>query len=501
MKLRQGYRPYIVAVIAVAFFAGVRLALEPLLKTQAELMPFACAVAFAALLGGLRAGIAASILSVPVCDYLFIEPRHSFLIYDPPGGTAALAFFTVLTLAVAAIIDKFQKSEARLREAHQTLQHSEQRFRTLAVTMPEIVFTARPDGTTDYISQGYCEYTGLSSERACAEWTEMIHPEDRQAFLDQWNETLRTGGELSMTYRIRRADAEYRWFKAHVKPVREPGGGITQWTGVAADIDEQKLLEQALAQRTEQLIASNEEFQKFAYRVGHDLKEPLRMIGIFTEILVKRNQDQLDAESQKFTGYILDGVARVQTQMRELLEYARAGSIEIKRELTDLNLVLASAIDNLRSSIIETGAVVTHDPLPSLIANQDRMGSVFQNLIGNALKYRASSAPRIHVSARQENEDWVFSVRDNGVGFEMSEADRIFTAFERLASNPTIQGSGLGLAIVKRIVEFKGGRIWAESEPGAGSTFFFTLPRSLERMPAEQARSQAAGGSSNILAS
>jgi light-regulated signal transduction histidine kinase (bacteriophytochrome) len=225
------------------------------------------------------------------------------------------------------------------------------------------------------------------------------------------------------------------------------------------------------------------------------------MIGAFTEILVKRNQDGFDAESRTFTGYILDGVSRVESQLRDLLQYASAGSIEVKRELIDFNVILQSAIDNLRSTIIETGATVTCDRLPSLVANPDRIRSVFQNLIGNALKYRAAYPPEVHITAHREKEEWIFAVRDNGMGFAMDQADRIFKAFERLPSESKIQGSGLGLAILKRIVEGAGGRVWAESEPGAGSTFYFTLPATVERMGAARELPQSGGLSSSARAS
>lgn len=490
-----------IATISVLVFTLVRLALDPLLSTRAELAPFVCAVVLAALFGGLRAGIAAIVLSIPTCDYLFVEPRYTFFIYDPPGDTAALVVFAVLAISVTLIIEWFHRTRDRLRDAHLKAQQSELQFKTLAATIPEIVFTTSPDGTRDYVSQAYCDYTGWSPERAFTEWEELIHPDDRQSVLDQWRKSIQTGTEFSAMYRVRRADGEYRWFKGHVRPVRGPAGEIVQWTGVAADVHDQKLLAETLARRTDQLIASNEEFQKFAYRVSHDLKEPLRMIGVFTEFLVKRNQKHLDAESRTFTGYILEGVRRIERQIRDLLEYATAGSLEVRREPTDFEQILNSAIDNLRSAIIDAGATVTHGPLPRLTVNQDRMRSVFQNLIGNALKYRSSRAPRIHVSARLENEEWVFSVEDNGLGFEMSEAERIFAAFERLPSEAKVEGSGLGLAIAKRIVELKGGRIWAKSDPGIGSTFYFTLPCRLESKAAAKAATQAFGHSSNAQAS
>ncbi|HLK49012.1 MAG TPA: ATP-binding protein [Bryobacteraceae bacterium] len=499
--VRGAYRPFLVAGITVAGSATVRLMLDPLVGSKVPFLPFLCGIVFAALIGGLRAGIASTLLTIPVVDYLFIEPRHTFFIHDAQGDSISLAVFLGLGIALSFLIERFRQTRERLGQALLELQRSESRLSILAATVPEMLFTATTAGDIDYVSQRFREFTGMEEARMRTDWMEALHPEDRGPVLQLWSQALQSGREFEATYRLRRRDGEYRWFKGHAQPVRSTGGELTQWTGVCSDIHEQKLLTQALARRTEQLIESNEEFQKFAYRITHDLKEPLRMIGTFTEMLVKRNQDSLDGESQTFTKYILDGVGRVEHQIRELLEYARAGSVEIRSEPIDFNAVLESAIDNLRSSMIQTGAIISHDQLPILVANPDRIRSLFQNLLGNALKYRGTRAPRIHVSARRESEEWVFSVRDNGIGFRMDQAERIFTAFERLPSEKNVPGSGLGLAIVKRIAEMKGGRVWAESEPGAGSTFFFALPRRLEKIEPAQARSQAAGVSSNARAS
>lgn len=474
--------PYALGMIAVVFCTAIRFGLDPLVHDKAPELVFVCGVVAAALFGGLRGGITATLLTLPAVDYFFIEPRYTWFIHDAPGDSIALSVFLILGIVVSVLIDRFHRTRERLREAHLQLQEGELRLRTLASTVPEILFTTAPDGSLNYVSQSFVDYCGVPVAEARLHWRDVIHPDDRQSALEQWSQPLQAGAEFEALYRMRRADGEYRWFKTHVRPVHSLAGDIVQWTGVSSDVHDQKSLAQALAQRTEQLVASNEEFHKFAYRVSHDLKEPLRMIGIFTEFLVRRNHDNLDDESRGFTKYILEGVERIQSQLRDLLEYARAGSLEVRTELIDFNAVLESATDNLRSTILESGATITHDPLPSLVANADRMRSVFQNLIANALKYRGARPPVIHISARQENEQWLFSVRDNGIGFEMADADRIFAAFERLPAGGQTQGSGLGLAIVKRIVEFKGGRIWAESRVGIGSTFFFTLPRSLEKI-------------------
>lgn len=482
-------RPYALAVIVVTLAALGRWALDPLLHEKAQLLLFACGVVVAALYGKLRAGITATVLAIPVCDYLFIEPRYTFFIYDAPGDAISLGLFLLLGVGVSVTVEGFHRTRERLRQTARDLEQSELRLRTLAASVPETLFTATALGEVDYVSETFCEYTGYDAARARRKWLEAVHPEDRAGLLSGWRNSVESGEEFRATFRLQRSDGEYRWFKSHATPVRADNGAIAKWAGVCADIHDQKLLEETLARRTEELAFSNEEFQRFAYRVSHDLKEPLRMIGMFSELLLRRNEATVDGESRTCLQYIIDGVRRIENQMRDLLDYATAGSLEVRRELLDFNTAVDSAIANLQPLIRETGAAVTHDVMPVLVANPERVRSIFQNLIGNALKYRSAAPPRVHVSARVDGDEWLFAVEDNGLGFEMAEAERIFNAFERASSNPKVSGTGLGLAIVKRIVERQRGRVWAESEPEKGSKFFFTLPRSMEKAPADEARS------------
>jgi hypothetical protein len=427
---------------------------------------------------------------VPAADYFFLEPRRGFLPADAPGDVAGLILFVVLGILISIAIDGFHRTRDRLRQTVGDLQQSEQRLQNLAATVPEILFTTAPDGSWDYVSQHFFDYTGLAPQPTRAYWMEIIHPDDRPSAVEHWANTVKTGAEYEATYRIRGSGGQYRWFKTHAKPVREPDGTITKWTGVCSDIHEHKLLEEALA-------ASNDDFQKFAYRVAHDLKEPLRMIGTYSEMLLRRNTAVLDSESRMFAGYILTGVNRVESQMRDLLEYARAGSLEMTRQLLDLNAVLDSAVANLQPVILETEATVTHGAMPSLVANSQQVLSIFQNLIGNALKYRSSRAPRIHVEGCEHGKEWIFSVEDNGAGIDMKDSERIFLAFER-ASSRTADGNGLGLAIVKRLVDLNGGRVWVNSEVGRGSTFFFAIPRTLEKMgPLKEGEARAQSNTSS----
>jgi len=235
-------------------------------------------------------------------------------------------------------------------------------------------------------------------------------------------------------------------------------------------------LEQRVAERTAELQRSNEELQQFAYVVSHDLQEPLRVVASYVQQLAERYQDKLEAEANELISYALDGAKRMQQLIVDLLAYSRIDTTGQEFAPTDCEGVLQRVLSDLRVAIEESGAEVTHDPLPQVMADNVQLGQVLQNLLGNAIKFRSQEPPRIHVSARQEGQQWVFSVRDNGIGINPRYAERIFGIFERLHPRTEYPGTGIGLAICKKIVERHGGQIWVESEPGKGAAFFFTLP-------------------------
>jgi light-regulated signal transduction histidine kinase (bacteriophytochrome) len=235
-------------------------------------------------------------------------------------------------------------------------------------------------------------------------------------------------------------------------------------------------LNQELLARTEALVRSNEELQQFAYAVSHDLQTPLRNVGAYAQLLVRRNQDRFDEDSKEFAGYVIAGVDGMNKMIRGMLEYSRATHDESPAAPVDMNHVAQSALLDLHQEIATSGASVTVEPLPKVPSHEGLMRQVFQNLIGNALKYRGAEPPRIRVSAQKDRDHWLFTVQDNGIGMEMRHADQAFKLFRRLHTEVEYQGSGVGLAICKRIVERQGGRIWVESEVGKGSTFAFTLP-------------------------
>ncbi|MBD2058928.1 response regulator [Oculatella sp. FACHB-28] len=236
-----------------------------------------------------------------------------------------------------------------------------------------------------------------------------------------------------------------------------------------------RLLEQERHQRQE-LARSNAELEQFAYVASHDLQEPLRMVASYVQLLERRYQDQLDQNARDFIAYAVDGTVRMQELIQALLSYSRIGTRGKEFRLTDCNSALDRALENLRLAIAETEAVITHDPLPELMADSIQLSQLFQNLLGNALKFRSDRPPVIHIGAVQKEESWLFSVQDNGIGMETKYGDRIFAIFQRLHSRTKYPGSGIGLAISKKIVERHGGQIWVESMPGEGTTFYFTIP-------------------------
>jgi PAS domain S-box-containing protein len=263
----------------------------------------------------------------------------------------------------------------------------------------------------------------------------------------------------------------------NISPVKDSMGKIIGAATIARDISERKKLEQRISQYAKELERSNKELGDFAAIVAHDLRAPLRAVSGFAGLLQKHNSKKtIDADTDKYISHIVEGSERMHHLINDLLQYAKAGSHSRPLVQIDVNDIIEKTLANLTFEIQASNAEITVDRLPMVSADNVQLMQLFQNLVANAIKYR-SNTPRIHISAEQKKKEWIFRVSDNGIGIDPHQFKRIFEVFQRLHTKEEYSGTGIGLAICKKIVERFGGRIWVESKPGEGSTFFFTLPK------------------------
>lgn len=238
----------------------------------------------------------------------------------------------------------------------------------------------------------------------------------------------------------------------------------------------QNTLEKKVKERTKALEQSNKELNEFAYVASHDLKEPLRMIASFLQLLERRYKDQLDNEANDFIRFAVEGSKRMDNMINDLLEYSRIGNQERKFKYLHSEKLLNIVLMNLKSTITDSNAIITYDSLPLIFANEQLMIQLFQNLISNSIKYHGEKNPEIHISAENTNDEYIFAIKDNGIGIDQNHLKKIFTIFQRLHTRDEYEGTGIGLAIVQKIVQKHRGKIWVESELGQGTTFYFTIP-------------------------
>ncbi len=368
------------------------------------------------------------------------------------------------------------------QRAVEELRDAETRYRVLVEQLPAVPYVAEPGAEREwlYVSPQIESMLGFSSTEWMADrhlWFRQLHPEDREGVLAEEKAAEARGEPFHFEYRLFARDSRVVWIHDACTLVRDTDSGRFVQRGVLFDITERKQVQQELARKAEELARSNAELEQFAYVASHDLQEPLRMVASYTQLLARRYKGRLGAEADEFIGFAVDGANRMQLLIQDLLSYSRVTTKGEQLQPIDARTCCETAIKNLQKSIEDAHAEVRVGPMPVIAGDSTQMTQLFQNLIGNAIKYRNERKPEIQVSANCNGKKWIFSIQDNGIGIEPQYFERIFQMFQRLHTHKEYSGTGIGLAVCRKIVQRHGGSIWVESQPGEGSNFLFTIPR------------------------
>jgi PAS domain S-box-containing protein len=396
---------------------------------------------------------------------------------------AVLILGTALGLLIAAAAAwSVQRDSSRRGLAEKALLESEEKYRGLLEAAPDAMVVVNQNGGIVLLNAQTENEFGYHRDELVGENVTNIIPEG-------FTERLVTDGtrtaaaavaqQIGMGVELigRRKDGTEFPIEITLSPLESAQGILV--AAAIRNITRCKQDEKQLLETVEELKRSNHDLQQFANVASHDLQEPLRMVASYTELLAKRYEGRLDADADEFIAYAVDGCNRMKRLIQDLLAYSRAGAIGKAPSKISGETSLNEALSGLRVIIEESGAVVTHDALPAITTDGSQLAVIFQNLVGNAIKYRGVEVPRVHISAQKNGGNvWIFSVRDNGLGIDAQYFEKLFVIFQRLHRQDEFKGTGIGLAICKKIVERLGGKIWVESQLHKGSTFYFYLPES-----------------------
>jgi PAS domain S-box-containing protein len=423
----------------------------------------------------------------------FVLPAGGWAHLTDPADPFAAVRYLVASVFVCWICEVLISSRERARTAERRLRESERIYRAIGESIPFGIWIADAEGRSTYASEAILTLTGMTlQEWTESGWNRALHAEDRERVLAQWPDYVRDPRPWSEELRFRGVNGEYHPVLRCGVPVRDDDGRVLCWAGINLDISRLKEAEAELQLQAEELKRSNRDLEQFAFVASHDMQEPLRTVNIYTELLLRRMEEGRSEELNQFAEYIHKGVARMERLIRDLLHYSRVIHDQSEDHVVDAGAAAREAVKVSQALVEQSGAQVTIDALPTVLAGEAHVTQLFQNLISNAIKYRREDAvPRIRISAEMRDGQALFRVADNGMGFEPQYAEKVFRLFTRLHGHQ-YGGSGLGLAICQRIVERYGGSIGAESRVGEGSTFFFTLPaangagaqQAVERTPA-----------------
>jgi len=366
-------------------------------------------------------------------------------------------------------------SEAALQEL------ADQRF---ALDQHAGVSMTDRDGRITYVNDRFCAICQYSRNEVIGQNHRILNSgHHSKEFFQQMYHAIANGEVWHGEIKNRAKDGSIYWVETTIVPTLITGGKPRQYIAIRADITKRKLVEEALAeqalelsQRDKELARSNVELEQFAYVASHDLQEPLRMIANYTQLLAERYRGKLDEQADKYIAYSVDGAVRMQSLIKDLLTFSRFGKAEIEVQTVDCGAVVEQALKNLQAAVQESGAMVGWSGLPLVMADASLLAQVFQNLIGNAIKFHGVEKPVIQIDAEKNGDEWVLTVSDNGIGIPTESRQDIFVVFRRLHTRAEYPGNGIGLSMCKKIIERHGGKLWVEGQAKPGSLFKFTLP-------------------------
>lgn len=475
---RNSPAAYGVAILWAVTALLIRVALLPVIGHRGPYFLFVLAALGSAAVGGFGCGLVTAISGALLAG--FVLPPGGFAHLVDPSDPYLVFQYLLFAALLSYVCEVLISARERARTAERRLQESERIYRAIGESIPFGIWICDAQGHNLYTSESLLKLTGLTQQE-CSEfgWGRALHPDEQKRTVSQWQECVRLEGTWDVELRYRGADGRYHPVLARGVPVRDDQERIVRWAGINLDISRLKEAQTELRRHTEELKRSNRDLEQFAFVASHDMKEPLRTVNIYTELLLRKIGKDRSPELDEFSVYIREGVQRMERLIHDLLEFSRVLDPSVEKKQVNARQLAEDAVKLCQTSVQQAGAEIRIDSLPRVAAGEAHVAQVFQNLISNAIKYRKpDSPPQIRISGEIQGEQVLFKVEDNGIGFDPKYAEKVFALFSRLHGNQ-YQGTGLGLAICRRIVEQYGGRIWADSRPGEGSTFFFTLPAAL----------------------
>jgi PAS domain S-box-containing protein len=407
-------------------------------------------------------------------DYIF-KPFDPFILKAKVNIFVDL-FNKNLQIKQQALLLRNIEAQEKERQISEIREDSWRSYAHLADAVPHSIVKVQLSGKIEYFNQRWLELTGFKSE---INWESVVHPNDRRKFQALW---LRMSHQRTKAFeeelRLRNEKEDvYRWHLVRVIPEIKDGENIS-WIASCTDIENIKKTEESFKVLSQELNQSNKELEEYAYVASHDLKEPLHVVSSFVYLLEKRLGPKLDSHEQQYLKFIKEGVGQAQRLIKDLLEYSCVGKKKSFEEV-DISSILTEVLTNLRTIIDDSGADIQYNAMPRITANYLEMIQLFQNLFVNAIKYRSPKPLEIKITARSEDDRWIFAIKDNGIGIDLQFKERIFDMFQRLHAKTEYSGTGIGLAICKKIVENHGGKIWIDSTPGDGTTFYFSIKQDI----------------------